>query len=287
MEQKLSRHKDAEKFLEAVGGELYADESVNNLILGITERLLKYPQAYQNPFFASITDQSGDLVCAALMTPPHNLILAGGEQSHEGLPVLISYLEDHQVTIPGVIGPKHMVDEFIKFWTIQGKMPFEITMHQRVYECRSVLIPSLPAGHFRIARQEDIPTITHWLHAFEAEALGETSAPDLERGKRLVQGGYMFLWELKGEIVSMAMKTRPIRHSISIGSVYTPPEHRENGYATAVVAHLTAQLLDSGWQFITLFTDLGNPTSNKIYMKIGYVPVCDFQLARIIQQESY
>lgn len=33
--------------------------------------------------------------------------------------------------------------------------------------------------------------------------------------------------------------------------------------------------LDAGRRFIFLFTDLSNPTSNKIYRQIGYEPVID------------
>ena len=33
--------------------------------------------------------------------------------------------------------------------------------------------------------------------------------------------------------------------------------------------------LDAGRRFVTLFTDLANPTSNKIYTDIGYEPVCN------------
>lgn len=60
-----------------------------------------------------------------------------------------------------------------------------------------------------------------------------------------------------------------------IGPVYTPREFRGQGYASACVAAVSQYLLESGRQFCTLFTDLGNPTSNKIYMNIGYAPVCD------------
>jgi hypothetical protein len=63
---------------------------------------------------------------------------------------------------------------------------------------------------------------------------------------------------------------------VSVGPVYTPPERRGRGYATACVAALSQTILDEGWAFCTLFTDLANPTSNSIYQKIGYHPVCDF-----------
>ncbi len=61
-----------------------------------------------------------------------------------------------------------------------------------------------------------------------------------------------------------------------IGPVYTPPEQRGHGYASALVAGVSQWLLDAGNQFCFLFTDLRNPTSNHIYQVIGYQPVGDF-----------
>ncbi|MFW5729522.1 MAG: GNAT family N-acetyltransferase [Spirochaetota bacterium] len=57
--------------------------------------------------------------------------------------------------------------------------------------------------------------------------------------------------------------------------MYTPKAHRRHGYARACVAELTARLIEAGRQFCFLFTDLSNPTSNKIYQQIGYRPVSD------------
>jgi hypothetical protein len=60
-----------------------------------------------------------------------------------------------------------------------------------------------------------------------------------------------------------------------IGPVYTPKKFREHGYASACTAAVSQYLLDSGRKFCTLFTDLANPTSNKIYQMIGYEGVGD------------
>ena len=62
-----------------------------------------------------------------------------------------------------------------------------------------------------------------------------------------------------------------------INRVYTPPEFRGRGYASNLVASLSRHLLDSGRKFCFLFTELANPTSNKIYQQIGYHPVSDFR----------
>jgi hypothetical protein len=87
-------------------------------------------------------------------------------------------------------------------------------------------------------------------------------------------GGF-WLWEDGGEIVSVSGWGGPTPNGIRIGPVYTPPELRGRGYATALVAELSQALLDGGRSFCFLFTDLANPTSNAIYERIGYVRVCE------------
>jgi len=71
------------------------------------------------------------------------------------------------------------------------------------------------------------------------------------------------------------MRTRPLVNGISVSLVYTPPELHKKGYATATVAALSYLQIEAGWQFVSLYTDLSNPTSNSIYQKIGYRSVCD------------
>jgi len=123
-----------------------------------------------------------------------------------------------------------------------------------------------------------------WLQVFGQEALGKTQdVEDTARAEKLVTAGNMFTWVVNDRLVSMAVKNRPIAHSITIGGVYTPPEHRRQGYAGALVANLSQYLLNEGYQFVNLFTDLNNPTSNKIYQAVGYHPICDFLTYRINQ----
>jgi predicted GNAT family acetyltransferase len=62
---------------------------------------------------------------------------------------------------------------------------------------------------------------------------------------------------------------------VRISYVFTPQEFRGRGYASALVAQLSQKMLDSGKRFCFLYTDVANPTSNRIYHKIGYRPVCD------------
>jgi len=69
------------------------------------------------------------------------------------------------------------------------------------------------------------------------------------------------------------MVTRPTQNGIAIACVYTPQEHRKNGYAAALVAQTSQRMLDAGKKFCMLYTDATNPTSNRVYQRIGYYEI--------------
>ena len=278
----LTIHPDAKAFLAAAGPMLYARETINNLILGVSERLSDDPTAYQKPFFATVSGDDDHVILAAVMTPPYNLILSGDACHETCFPILIDHLTTHPIQIPGVIAQDEMAERFTKVWTDLVGNPYEMSMHMRVYELRQVRKSESPRGSFQKANPLDIPTIAKWIQAFEQEALGKSQNVDTARAEKLVTAGNMFTWVVDDVLVSIAAKNRPIAHSITIGGVYTPPEHRRQGSAGALVANLSQYLLDEGYQFVNLFTDLSNPTSNKIYQEIGYHPVCDFKMYRFL-----
>ena len=85
----------------------------------------------------------------------------------------------------------------------------------------------------------------------------------------------VFLWEVEGETVAMAAAQGETPNGIRVGYVYTPPELRGRRYATTLTAGLTRLLLDRGRRFCFLYTDLANPTSNGIYLRIGYRKVAE------------
>jgi hypothetical protein len=155
-------------------------------------------------------------------------------------------------------------------------MSYAVKRALRAFELRKVVYRGHAPGRLRVATEEDFDLTAFWALAFNQEALGEHDELGAQiMAKRAIQNGNIYLWE-DGRPVSMAAKARPTAHGVTVNLVYTPLELRGRGYATACVAHLSQRLLDDGWQFCTLFTDLSNPTSNNIYQKIGYRPVCDF-----------
>ena len=86
----------------------------------------------------------------------------------------------------------------------------------------------------------------------------------------------MYLWLDDGRPVSLTGVGGLTPHGIRVGPVYTPPELRGRGYASNLVAAASQLQLETGRTFVFLFTDLTNPTANRIYQAIGYEPVIDF-----------
>lgn len=83
------------------------------------------------------------------------------------------------------------------------------------------------------------------------------------------------LWETGGTAVALAGANRPAAGTVRVGPVYTPPGHRRRGYGSAVTAAVSQAALDAGADHVVLFTDLANPASNSVYLRLGYRPVED------------
>ena len=84
----------------------------------------------------------------------------------------------------------------------------------------------------------------------------------------------LWLWEDgAGAPVSLAARTPAVAGVARIAPVYTPPEHRRRGYATAVTAACTADALARDAERVVLYTDLADPSANAMYQRIGFRPI--------------
>ncbi|MBZ9623802.1 GNAT family N-acetyltransferase [Clostridium sp. FP2] len=150
-------------------------------------------------------------------------------------------------------------------------------MNMRVYELVKVQHPQYSQGDFRIAKEEDLKIVSTWIYSIEKDEGSDiTYEKAYDMAKNKINDGQLYLWEDK-VAVSMACISRPTINGIVVNMVYTPPELRGRGYASSCVASLSQYLLNIGYKFCSLFTDLSNPTSNSIYIKIGYKPICDYK----------
>ncbi len=271
-------YQNANEFLQKTQTFLEENEAANSLMLGISFRLKQFPDRIKTtPYLITVVD-GNELILAAVMTPPHNLVIYGHKHKNaSAFEVLAQKLRADQVFPPGVLGPSSVANGFAKTWAGVSGGKYRQGMSQRIYELRKVIPPQqLPPGQMRPATESEVDLITQWALAFQEEAL---SPGDPEQAQEMVQqrisSQEFYVWD-DGQSASVAAKARPISNGIMVNLVYTPPKFRRQGYASACVAVLSQLLLDSGWQFCALHADLSNPTSNYVYQAVGYRPVCDF-----------
>jgi predicted GNAT family acetyltransferase len=266
---------DAAEFLRAAGPLLLPNEARDNLIFGIAGSIVSDPGRYPEARFWIVTD-GDDPAAAAMRTPPFNLLLAR-PRDDGALAALAAGITGE---LPGIVGGRPEVDRFARLWSERHEVTPRIQRRHGVYALEAVLPLPPASGEARRAAQRDRPLLLEWSHAFGEEVLEEDDPGRIEAvamvDHRLgaPHGGFL-LWEDAGEPVSAAGWGGPTPNGIRIGPVYTPPELRGRGYATALTAELSQRLLDQGRRFCFLFTDLTNPTSNAIYERIGYVRVAE------------
>ncbi len=220
-------------------------------------------------------DDRGEIALVALRTPPRNLVIAGrGRRLEAALQTTVEYLSEKQAALPGVIGPRPTAEIFASLWSDATGDSIELQVELEIYRLDEVREVSRSPGRLRRADAGDSELAATWLQDFARETvLEELRADDARRRvERSIRQGRLFFWE-DGEPVSMATTARRTQRGVAISGVYTPPEFRRRGYATSCVADLSQLLLDEGLDFCCLYADLANPTSNRIYRRIGYRPV--------------
>lgn len=274
----VERLLDAAAFLDVAGPFLERREAEHNLLFGIAANLIRDPDRPMTgpPLFA-VVRRDGDVVAAALMTPPFNVVVSWTDD-RDAMAALARELARAGIGLPGVTAPPEVARAFAAAWAGSGGPIAHRTKAERIYRLEQVTPPVGVPGSLRIADERDRELLRSWTHAFLLEALGR---PDPHEARDVVDGALrtgtrtFYLWEHDGRPVSMAGVTGPTPHGIRVGPVYTPPADRGYGFGSAVTAAASQAQLDQGRRFVFLFTDLENPTSNKIYQAIGYEPVID------------
>ena len=273
MRGRLELYDDWNEFATAIGGFLEERETEYGLFLGVLASLKLDPPA-SKPFMARVLIE-GKTDFAAVYREL-NVIVSRG--SDEAVDAAASRLCALRMDVPGVVGPPREAERFASAWARErGFAPF-LAVDQRIYQLTEVRRPATLPGSMRPIMPADLDLVAEWAFGFEMEALpheAHTREHTRRRIEKRISKGDLFAWDVGGHLVSMAGLARPTRRTICLNAVYTPPPQRRRGYATALVAALSEEGLKRGKEACVLYTDLGNPTSNSIYMKIGYRPVCD------------
>src|SRR5580692_10592732 len=254
--------------LSTVGEFLASEPVLNNLILSLLGARLTHPEPGRY-WVATDRDKAVGVVLESPLIFPATLTA----MESRVIAAMVNAIADAGVSLPGISGDAATAASFAGQWTERCKsaaIPFQ---GNRLYELLEMGEVPRTAGHLRQAGPRDRSLMILWTCAFQDE-IGESANDTERRVDRALAAGQIWLWDQNGETTSMAVGREPAQGVVRLSGVYTPPEKRKHGYAATCVHALSKHLRDSGYRCI-LYTDLGNPTSNSIYRRIGYKAVAE------------
>lgn len=269
---RVTRYPTARAFLSAAKEFLYGAEVANNLMLGIAEEISERGADPGGAEYFAAVHRDDEIVGCAFRSVPDKVGITRIPDG-EALAALAADACLACGDASSVGGPEPAVAAFAELLASSTGRVAERRMSQRIHELRILIPPSRPApGRLRPAGEDEIGRLTPWMEDMLSLMGDERHAAEIAMDR--VLKGCLFVWDNAGP-VSMAAWTGKTAHGVRVNFVYTPPAERGRGYATMCVAALSRELLDQGNAYCCLYTDVENPTSNAIYRRLGYRPVCD------------
>jgi predicted GNAT family acetyltransferase len=286
MSYTVTRHDDATALLAAAEPFLLQREAHNSLILGVARAQQRGTPAELAPrrrrsLYLTVSGPAGPAL-VALSSAGRRLLLADdGAANDAALDVLVVALHAAPGVIPTLFAEEGLARRFVEQWTRLTGQAATLIERQHLLQLTAVTIPpDCPPGRLRPATVRESELLGDWLMEFQG-ITRHHDAEDRHAAGVLVDGLLarkdLYVWDAGDNAtprpVSMAARGRATARGVAVSLVYTPPEERGRGYATACVAHLSRLLLESDWQFCTLFVDEANATTKTLYTRIGYHPI--------------
>lgn len=269
---KLQNETDPIHFERLVLPFLLKEEARYCLPIGLFSQLANDPARYKSfRIGAVLADNS---ICGVFwQTPPHPLGFSA--MPKEALELIFNAFKTENIT--SFLGPVDEASFFLSLWTERtGKKPSG-KIAQGIYQLTEVnWKPNLVGCDLRCVTSDDKNLLEEWNFAFSQDVhMPNTMSEATEYAERAIREKNRYFLILNGQPVCMAGLSGATPNGIRVNWVYTPPELRGKGYASQLVAEISQAMLNQGKHFCFLYTDLANPTSNKIYQRIGYKHVGD------------
>ncbi|MCW2960274.1 MAG: putative acyltransferase [Thermoleophilia bacterium] len=269
----------AQATLDRLEGHLVAAGAEGELAFGLLSRLLTEPAIWGDDVIMLLGMEGDEPSALVMRTGRHPALIVGFRDEAEiDYAQFVRAMRSRQMSPTSVNGAARCSIPFAAAWHGETGVETRTLRDLRAFELHALRPPRAPGGAARAVAAADTDLLLRWCTAF-VQDIGEelTSIEAQATVARFESRQDMLVWVVDDEPVAMAAINRRTPFSSCVAWVYTPPEHRRHGYASAVVAALSQRELDAGAQWCSLFTDLANPTSNHIYAELGYEPRCDYR----------
>jgi len=264
---RVVRHTDPDAFLEAALPMAARGEASASFFSAAAHTLKRTPpRASDRVYLASYSGDDGLGVAIQRDSGP---VLIGKSD----IAAARAFAEDLARDWPGlqgVMGAPAGCHAFAERWRDLTGRGHRLRVRLRQHALTTVnAVPSAP-GAPRLAEVGDV----EWLIEMHVAFIAEVGLPDPpERVRefmplRIARGDY-WIWNDRAPVAYVGYNDAAPDFA-RIAPVYTIPDARGRGYATALVAELARELLARGKRKLFLTTDVANPTSNAIYARIGF-----------------
>jgi predicted GNAT family acetyltransferase len=268
----VTRHTDPEAFLAAAAPIVARGEASASFFTGWAHSLKRTPpDADARVYLATC---AGNGVYGVAMQRDDGPVIVG--QSDPA--AAIAFAEDLARDWPalqGVVGATDPSEAFVRRWRELTGRGHALRLRLRQHVLRDVAAVADAPGAARVAIAADLPWLVERQNAFIVEVGIPDSPERITRtmAKRVDRGDF-WIWDHEIPVAFVGFNDAAPEFA-RIAPVYTLPDCRGRGYATALVAALSRELLRRGKEKLFLTTDLANPTSNAIYARIGFRPEND------------
>ena len=265
---RIHRYTDPQLFLDHSQEWLVKDELKNSAMLAVARLLVTNLHPFERPYYMAVIESDDGIIGCAVRSPPDSLLLA--EVPASAIALLAADVATVYEKLPGVTAMENVARAFAEHWQRRRGDSWSIN-HWDWYALEQVVPPENRApGALRLAESSDLEFVRSCAPNFARET--DTLVDVAAFYERRVSSASLYIWENEGPC-SLVAASGITPNSIRISGVYTTPDNRLNGYASAAVAEVSQLMLDRDHKFCVLFADRSDPHANSMYQKIGYHPI--------------
>jgi predicted GNAT family acetyltransferase len=132
----------------------------------------------------------------------------------------------------------------------------------------------------------DLQFLKEWRHNYNKEALFSDDSEETRQSAMaevlvMIESGNYFVMEINDVPVALSGFNASVEDCVQVGGVWTPPEHRNRGYARVLLAEILRLAHERGIAKALLFAK--NPAAIKAYEAIGFDECGCYRLAFLKQ----
>ncbi|MDX1983526.1 MAG: GNAT family N-acetyltransferase [Bryobacteraceae bacterium] len=209
----------------------------------------------------------------AFVYAPSRGIMVSAPASPRAIDSMVAKSLTLQSGLAGVVGPRPHSDEVVRAWSRETGSPMELAIADLLYELTHPKPAPAAPGQPRLAAPHEASMLVDWSGSLARET-GEFFDPAFARHAvaRRIARNEIWIWAAPDAVCMLRISPTGAGGN-RITSVFTPPPHRRNGYASSLLGHVL-QLTAPTPCFLS--TAAVNAVANRIYQRLGFQRAGEF-----------